>query len=531
MRDSANQGTATTSRRAGVLVSAGLVAVALALALSTPTPHWGGLLAMAAFYTFFYWLGLWAARRSQEGSFRDMVLAGRRLGLGVGVFTMTATWVDGGYLNGTAEATYGSGLLHVQAPWGYALSLVLGGLWFAPAMRRHGFTTLLDPFERRFGKNAAALLYIPALTGEVFWTAAVLMALGTTFGMLLDVDFTLSIILSAAVVIVYTMSGGLWSVAITDVAQLVVLIVGMWIVVPFVAQASGGLEAAWSAYVEAFDGASARVNWWAWTDSALLLVFGGIPWHVYFQRVLASRDAATARWLSLLSGACCLLAAVPPALIGICARGTDWQALGLAPPDAALVLPYALLHLVPPAVSAIGLGAVAAAVMSSVDSSILSASSMAAWNVYRPLVRPDSSSAHLTKVVKRVVLVVGVAATLMAIRVESVYTLWVLCSDLVYCVLFPQLVLVLWDRRANRWGSYAGMAVSAVLRVLAGEPLLGLPRLLPLPEDRFGVTTVPFRTIAMLAGLVTIWTVSRLTAARCPARPLAEPGDEASRPA
>jgi len=117
-----------------------------------------------------------------------MVLAGRRLGLAVGVFTMTATWVDGGYLNGTAEATYGSGLLHVQAPWGYALSLVLGGLWFAPAMRRHGFTTLLDPFERRFGKNAAALLYIPALTGEVFWTAAVLMALGTTFGMLLDVD-------------------------------------------------------------------------------------------------------------------------------------------------------------------------------------------------------------------------------------------------------------------------------------------------------------------------------------------------------
>jgi len=75
------------------------------------------------------------------------------------------------------------------------------------------------------------------------------------------------------------------------------------------------------------------------------------------------------------------------------------------------------------------------------------------------------------------------------------------------------------------------MAVSAVLRVLAGEPLLGLPRLLPLPEDRFGVTTVPFRTIAMLAGLVTIWTVSRLTAARCPARALAGPGHEASRPA
>ena len=114
---------------------------------------------------------------------------------------MTATWVDGGYVNGTAEQTYAAGLLAVQAPWGYALSLAIGGLWFAPIMRRQGFLTLLDPFEQRFGRRAAALLYIPALTGEVFWTAAILTALGTTFGIILDLDFAWSIVLSAAIVI------------------------------------------------------------------------------------------------------------------------------------------------------------------------------------------------------------------------------------------------------------------------------------------------------------------------------------------
>ncbi|HEX2311976.1 MAG TPA: hypothetical protein VHH91_14785 [Vicinamibacterales bacterium] len=77
----------------------------------------GALLAMALFYAATFWLGRWAARRSETGSFHDMVVAGRRLGLGVGVFTMTATWVDGGYVNGTAEQTYAAGLLHVQAPW------------------------------------------------------------------------------------------------------------------------------------------------------------------------------------------------------------------------------------------------------------------------------------------------------------------------------------------------------------------------------------------------------------------------------
>lgn len=505
------------------IVAAVLAVATLILAINSPSRHLGALSAMVGFFAFVYWLGLWAAHRAEAGSFRDMVLAGRRLGLGVGVFTMAATWVDGGYVNGTAEATYGAGLWHVQAPWGYALSLVAGGLWFAPLMRRHGFTTLLDPFDRRFGRKAAALLYIPALTGEIFWTGAVLMALGSTFGLLLDIDVTWSIILSAAVVIVYTTTGGLWAVAITDVAQFAVLVVGLWIVVPFVTHEAGGFDQAWRRYEHAFNGTSAPVNWWAWTDTALLLVCGGIPWHAYFQRVLAARDEATARWLSFLAAGCCLLAALPPVIVGICARVIDWPARGLPAPEAAMVLPYVLLHLVPPAVATLGLGAVAAAVMSSVDSSILSASSMTAWNVYRPLIHPEASSAHLTRIAKRTVVVVGVAATLLAIRVDSVYALWVLCSDLVYCVLFPQLVLVLWDPRANRWGSYAGMFVAAALRLTAGEPLLGLPRLIPLPVDEFGVTTVPYRTVAMAAGLVTIWGVSRLSSTRCPSLPLADP--------
>ncbi len=477
---------------------------------------------MALFYAGTYALGRWAARRGEDGSFTDMIVAGRRLGLGVGVFTMTATWVDGGYVNGTAEQTYAAGLLAVQAPWGYALSLAIGGLWFAPIMRRQGFLTLLDPFEQRFGRRAAALLYIPALTGEVFWTAAILTALGTTFGIILDLDFAWSIVLSAAIVILYTSLGGLWSVAITDVGQLVVLVVGLWLVVPFVAHSVGGFGHAFDVYRARMAAAPQAVNWWAWSDSALLLVFGGIPWHVYFQRVLAARDEATARALSLLAAAGCMFAAIPPALIGILAGAADWSARGLAAPDAALVLPYVLRHLTPPAVATIGLGAVAAAVMSSVDSSILSASSMAAWNVYRPLVDPHASSATLTRIVKRTVVVAGIAATLMALHVRSIYTLWVLCSDLVYCVLFPQLLLALYDRRANRWGCYAGMTVSFTIRLAAGEPLLGLPRLLPLRLDTAELPTVPIKTIAMLAGLATMWIVSRLSARQCPPTALGE---------
>ena len=54
------------------------------------------------------------------------MLAGRNIGMFVGIFTMTATWVGGGYINGTAEVFFRDGLIWCQAPLGYALSLMLG---------------------------------------------------------------------------------------------------------------------------------------------------------------------------------------------------------------------------------------------------------------------------------------------------------------------------------------------------------------------------------------------------------------------
>ena len=83
-----------------------------------------------------------------------------------------------------------------------------------------------------------------------------------------------------------------------------------------------------------------------------------------------------------------------------------------------------LRYLTDPIVASIGLGALAAAVMSSIDSSVLSASSMGAWNVYRPLVNPSADSATLARMVRRLMIIVGTAATLIALRVQSVYALW-----------------------------------------------------------------------------------------------------------
>ncbi|MEK6479323.1 sodium:solute symporter family protein [Catalinimonas sp. 4WD22] len=501
--------------------------------------YWPGFIAMMFFYAVIFYIGTYAASMKGEENENSVMLAGRSIPLGVAVFTMSATWVGGGYINGTAEYTSSSGIAWVQAPWGYALSLIIGGLFFARKMRRYEFKTMVDPLEQRFGKKVAAVLSLPAISGELFWTSAILTALGTTFGTVLGMDFVPSIIVSAAIAIAYTALGGLWAVAFTDVIQMILLLVGLTLVIPFALDKVGGWEYAWSTYKEnkgilanllpPLDGWKNEAwgdYYWNWCDSALLLIFGGIPWQVYFQRVLASKNEQVAMRLSIIAGFVCLLAAIPAIMIGVIGNVADWNAFGVAPPEeAALTLPYVVRYLTNPIVATIGLGAIAAAVMSSVDSSILSASSMASWNLYRTLLRPKVDSQTLSRVIKKVIWIIGVSATLIALQVKSVYALWFLCSDFVYCILFPQLVCALFDKKANRYGAIAGLIVSVFLRFGGGEPTLGLAGIIPFPmtlED--GTVLFPFRTLAMVSGLLTILLVSRLSQKQCPPQALRKLG-------
>lgn len=516
-----------------VLVIA-LLAFGFILFLLDRDVFWPGYWAMIVFYTFFFFLGAFAGAKKGKVEVDELILAGRGMPLWLAMATMSATWIDGGYLNGTAEYTKSMGLAWVQAPWGYALSLIVGGLFFARKMRSYGYRTMLDPLEQKYGKKLTAILAIPALTGEIFWSAAILTALGTTFGTVMGLDFNTAIILSSIITIIYTILGGLWAVAITDFFQLIFIFVAMIIVVPYALPSSGGWEHTWAVYQQhkglfssflpPLDGwKNPEWGWyyWQWWDSAFLLIFGGIAWQAYFQKVLASIDAKTAVRLSIIAGVVCFVAAIPPMILGMVADVTDWTAMGINAPDPpSLTLPFVFRYLTPPIIATLGLGAVAAAVMSSVDSSYLSASSMISWNIYRPLLKPNISDERLGQMIKRLISITGITATLLALKVKSVYQLWFFCSDFVYCILFPQLVCALFFKRANWYGSLAGLLLSFILRFGGGEPLLHLPILLPYPMIKDGAVLFPYKTFAMLAGMLGIIIVSILTQKYEPARPL-----------
>ncbi|XP_013391333.1 high-affinity choline transporter 1 [Lingula anatina] len=483
--------------------------------------HVWGLVAIIIFYILIFILGIWAARRNKkrgkEEKSEDILLAGRNIGPYLGICTLTATWVDGSMISGVAEGVYTSGLAALQMPLGYSMSTVVAALFFVKRIRQDGTVTMLDPLERKFGKIMTGFLFLPALSGDMFWCAGTLSSLGTTLTVVVGLDHWIAITVSAAVVLIYTLFGGLYSVSYTDVMQMVFIFLGLWITIPF---------AMTSPYMTSLSETSQ--NWVGtihsrdvstYVDVTLQLVLGGIPWQVLWQRALAVKSVKVAK-VTMYAGAFgSIVCTIPPLLIGMTAVSVDWNSteyegeLPFAEDDVKLIAPLVLQYVCPFAVSLIGLGAISAAVMSSADSILLSSSSMFAINVYKPARMGKASEREIIWAMRVFMTLMAILTTVLAIEITSIFALSILSSDLIYVILFPQLTAALFVDAVNIYGSIAGYVLGLIIRVLSGEPLLGLRAVLRWPwyEAETDFQPFPYRTGCMLLSLITILLVSHVT--------------------
>ncbi|XP_077534321.1 high-affinity choline transporter 1-like [Haemaphysalis longicornis] len=445
------------------------------------------------------------------------------------------------------------GLLYCHAPIGYAISLVIGGLFFAEKMRTTNAVTMLDPFQAHYGRWMGLLLCLPAVCGELLWTAAMFCALGYTADVIMGIDASLVIIVASTGIFAYTALGGYYSVTYTDALQIGSTAACLWSCVPFVVMnagvgAVGPPQNDWVGSVALWDIGQDF-------DIFLMTSLGGIPWQVYFQRVLGCEGDFSAKMLSFVAAVGSVAMAVPAAVIGAAAKTTNLTALGYVGPwplkdgDGARVLPLAIQYLTPGALSTVGMIGVTAAVMSSVDSSMLSASAMITKNIYHAIYRPHAGEPEVALMLRVLVCIVGAGATFLALSVRSVFDLWTLCSDLVYVLLFPQLVALFYIKHTNAYGSFIGelrandfvgitehviawkgdedledkldrkalalksFVVGGLSRWLCGVPSLNVPVSLRLPAyDQQRGQRFPLRLGCMALGLATLVLVSLLSA-------------------
>jgi SSS family solute:Na+ symporter len=417
-------------------------------------------------------IGLWAAKRVHNS--KDYVVAGRSLPLYMNAATVFATWFGAEtVLSVSAEfAKNGMGSI-IADPFGSSFCLVIVAIFFARAFYRMDLLTIGDFYRKRYGRTMEIGTSVVIAISYLGWTAAQLTALGLAFSTLSGGAISLQwgIVLSAVVVLAYTVWGGMWSVALTDLFQSGMIIAGVTIIAWFVGDMAGGAGKVVAAAADAgkfeFWPKGGSKEWLYFFTAWVTLALGSIPQQDIFQRVTSAKNERTAILGTLLGGVVYFSFAFVPVFIVFAALMVD-PSLGKLlsaedPREMQSILPAFILGHTPLWVQVLFFGALLSAILSTASGAIIAPTSLVTENVIRPFERHMSDRKFLLTL--RVVLVAFTAGALvfallskktMYDMIQNAYTVTLVAAFV------PLAAGIFWKRASN-----AGAIVSA-LSGLAG---------------------------------------------------------------
>jgi SSS family transporter len=411
-------------------------------------------------------IGLWAARRVHNS--KDFVVAGRSLPLYMSAATVFATWFGAETVLSVSATFAKDGLGGIVAdPFGSTFCLVFVALFFARAFYRMDLLTIGDFYRKRYGKPVEVITSLAITASYLGWTSAQLTALGLVFSVLSGGAMTLNegIVLGAAIVLFYTIWGGMWSVALTDLFQSVVIIIGLWAVAWLVSDMAGGTGKVITAAMEAdkfkFWPDGGTREWLAFAAAWMTLALGSIPQQDVFQRVTSAKDEATAVKGTLIGGLVYFCFAFVPIFIAYAALVIDPQLKELFRAEDAReiqrILPDLILSRTPLWAQVMFFGALLSAVLSTASGALLAPSALFTENALRPFI-PHMSDRQFLLTLRIVLVTFTLAALLFALNSKS--TMYEMVQNAYKVTLagaFVPLVAGLYWKRATAAGGMASI--------------------------------------------------------------------------
>ena len=383
-------------------------------------------------------IAFWFSRRNRNEE--DYLLAGRSLGPAMTLFSVFATWFGAETCIGAAGEAYKHGLSGVIAdPFGYTTGLLLTGLFFAAALWKSGVITLADLFRKRYGGGVERLTAIIMIPTSVMWAAAQIRAFGQVLSSVSELGLFVAITFAAAVVIAYTVTGGMWANAVTDLVQGIVMIGGLALL-GFVFIEDGGLDKIAALPPERFAFLHERTLADA-LNTLAVPIFSTIAAQELAARVLASRSATIARHATIAAAFAYLAVGLVPVMIGLGAGAY----LGEGANEEQVLSLFARQHLSTP-LYVVFLGALVSAILSTLSGALLVAGALAGHNLIKPL-SPHLSETQRLRVDRLAVLCLGVVAYAIALSSESVYELVQQSSALGSSGILVMMVFALWGGR------------------------------------------------------------------------------------
>lgn len=359
------------------------------------------LLALVAVYLVIsIAIGLVASRRVHSAS--DYITAGRSLPMPVVMAMVFATWFGAETVLGISATFLDEGFRGlISDPLGASICLVLFGLVFALPLYRMKLMTLGDFFHIRYNKTTELILSTCIVLSYLGWVSAQVTALGLVFNVLSDggISMTQGMMIGAAVVLAYTLFGGMWSVAVTTFVQMIIIVIGLLLVTSSASEMAGGF----SVVIERAS-AEGKFNWLpsldvvdmlGWLAALFTMALGSVPQQDVFQRVNTSKSERVAVWATTLGGVAYFFFAAVPLFLAYSASIIDPQMTAtLMANDSQLVLPTFVATHMPFWLQAVFFGALLSVIMSTASSTLLAPSVTFTENVLKNF-RPNMTDRQL----------------------------------------------------------------------------------------------------------------------------------------
>ncbi len=421
-----------------------------------------------------YWIisvliGLWAARKVHNT--RDFAIAGRHLPFYMVVATVFATWFGSEAVLGIPAVFMEEGLAGIVAdPFGASLCLILFGLFLAVPLYRMNLLTIGDFYKKRYGRVAEVMTTLAIVVSYLGWVGAQITALGLVFNIVSDgaISQGAGMWIGSMTILIYTFFGGMWAIAVTDLLQMVIIVLGMLFIGGELAEQVGGVGT-----VVDHAMAAGKFEFWpsldmlsiiAFAAALMTMMFGSMPQQDVFQRAQSAKSEKIAKWGSVLGGSLYLMFAFVPIFLVYSAMLIDPEMVQAnMEGDPQMILPTLILEHSPLLAQILFFGALLSAIKSCASATLLAPSVTFTENILRPM-RPDMTDKKLLLSMRCVTLIFTLLVTLYAINSEaSIFEMVENAYQVTLVSAFIPLVFGVFWKRATNQGALAAIFLGLIV--------------------------------------------------------------------
>jgi SSS family solute:Na+ symporter len=403
-------------------------------------------------------IGVYAARKVKNSE--DYVLAGRSLPFYMALSTVFATWFGSESILGAGSKFAEGGFRNViEDPFGAGLCLIIAGLFFNRKLYRLNYLTIGDYFKNRYNTLIATFLSFVIIISYFGWVGAQFLALGVVLHTIIPaLSIGSWVIISAIVVAVYTVLGGMVSVALHDTVQTAIIIVGLIAVLvavlPLVGGVSGFFAIVPPGHFTVFPQTDSMLAWVVFFTALMTQGFGSIPQQDIYQRAMSAKSAEQSMWASIIGGLLYFSIVMIPIAIGTIAA---YLYPGLVSSNSQLLIPTLISDHTSSFLQILFFGALISAILSTASGALLAPATLLAENIIKPFFRQMHDKLRMM-IIQVGVVVVAFGAIFLAYNPDAhIYELVAGAYSVTLVAGFAPLAFGLYASWANSFGAFVSV--------------------------------------------------------------------------